>query len=225
MHKINDVFDKVYLLNLERDVDKYEVVKKKLDSLNIEFEVFKAIDGHKLNCSLLKHGNKGAVGCKMSYMQMFKNAKENNYSRILILEDDIFFLNDFINQFDVLYGDLLKIDENWKLLYFGGSNRTGQNHINFPKSKDKIQLIGNRFIASTYAIGYDSSIYDKILESENDKRAIDVIIGNDIKTNNYIFFPYLIYADVSKPSTTTDNNNKNQDFYCKLNYINKTNYF
>lgn len=45
---INEVFDKFYLINLENDIDKYQIMKSKLDKLNIKFELFKAIDGNKL---------------------------------------------------------------------------------------------------------------------------------------------------------------------------------
>ena len=73
-------------------------------------------------------------------------------------------------------------------------------------------------------MGYDSSIYDLILKSKTDNRPFDDMTGRDIREKNYIFYPYLIYPDIAKPSTTANNNNKNQDFYCKLNYINKNDY-
>jgi len=225
MISINEIFDKVYLINLENDTDKYQIMKSKLDKLNIKFELFKAIDGHKLNnCKLLNHGNKGAVGCKMSHMEIIKNAKYNNYSKILILEDDLYFWNNFNERFNSLYKNLIDIDKNWKLVYFGASNRKGKNHIHLNKMNQSVYNIGSKFITGAYAIGYDKSIYDTILKSENDNRPYDDIVGNDIKENNYIFFPYLIYPNIKKVSTTDYNNSQNQDLYCSINYINKYNY-
>ena len=231
MYTINDVFDKVYLINLEKDTDKYQIMKNKLDNLNITFELFRAIDGNNLNdCKLLTFGNKGAVGCKMSHMEIIKSAKRNNYSNILILEDDIYFWNTFNERFNSLYENLMNIDKNWKLLYFGASNRPGQKHINFTQSNQSVYKIGSKFITGAYAVGYDSSIYDIILNSECDNRPYDDIVGNDIKENNYIFFPYLIHPDVNKVSNTCNNKQYKpgstlvQEKYNKLNYIEDENY-
>lgn len=225
MVSINKVFDKVYLINLEKDTYKYKIMKNKLDNLNIKFELFKAIDGNTLeNCKLLRFGNKGAVGCKMSHMKIIENAKYNNYSKILILEDDLYFWNNFNERFNRLYKTLMDIDENWKLIYFGAHNRTGERHIDFKQINQSIHNIGTKFITGAYAIGYDKSIYDTILKSKNDNRPYDDIVGEDIQKNNYIFFPYLIYANIKKQSTTTDINSQDQKFYNKLNYINEENY-
>lgn len=225
MSSINEIFDKVYLINLERDASKYEIIKKKLDKFNINFELFKAIDGNKLkNCKLLNSGNKGAVGCKMSHMEIIKNAKYNNYSKILILEDDLYFWKNFNERFNSLYKNLMDIDKNWKLIYFGASNRVGGEHIQFTQSNQSVYNIGSKFITGAYAIGYDKSIYDTILKSENDNRPYDDIVGKDIRENNYIFFPYLIYPNIKKASTTVNNNCQDQEYYCRLNYIDKNNY-
>jgi GR25 family glycosyltransferase involved in LPS biosynthesis len=225
MISINEIFDKVYLINLENDTDKYQIMKSKLDKFNIKFELFKAIDGNKLkNCKLLRFGNKGAVGCKMSHMKIIENAKYNNYSKILILEDDLYFWKNFNERFDSLYKNLINIDKNWKLIYFGASNRTGKRHINFIQSNQSVYKIGSKFITGAYAIGYDKSLYDTILKSKNDNRPYDDIIGNDIQENNYIFSPYLIYPNIKKASSTVDNNSQNQIFYNKLNYLDKNNY-
>ena len=142
MYTINNIFDKVYLINLEKDTNKYQIMKSKLDKLNIKFELFKAIDGKKLtNCKLLKFGNKGAVGYKMSCMEIIKSAKCNNYSKILILEDDLYFLKDFIKEFDNLYKDLINLDSSWKLLYFGASNRTKKAILIFLKVTKKYNIL------------------------------------------------------------------------------------
>jgi len=225
MISINEIFDKVYLINLENDTDKYQIMKSKLDKLNIKFELFKAIDGNKLkNCKLLHFGNKGAVGCKMSHMKIIENAKYNNYSKILILEDDLYFWKNFNERFNSLYKNLMDIDKNWKLIYFGASNRINKNHINFKQINQSVYNIGSNFITGAYAIGYDKSLYDTILKNRYDNRPYDDIIGNDIQKNNYIFFPYLIYPNIKKESTTVDNNSQNQNSYNKLNYLDIKNY-
>lgn len=44
MMSINKIFDKVYLINLENDTDKYQIMKSKLDKLNIKFELFTSLE-------------------------------------------------------------------------------------------------------------------------------------------------------------------------------------
>ena len=220
MYSINNVFDKVYLINLEQDTDKYQTMKNKLDNLNIQFELFKAIDGHKLNnCKLLRVGNKGAVGCKMSHMTILRNAKKNNYSKILILEDDIYFWKTFNEQFDSLYKELMTKNKSWKVLYLGGCA-----HDPLPKTNNNIWEIGSARLYGSQAIGFDNSIYDTILQYENDRRPYDDILAESINRHNYIFRPYLIYQNVNKQSTTSTINNKDQEFFNRLNSINPNNY-
>jgi hypothetical protein len=224
MFSVNSVFDKVYLINLERDSKKYEIMKAKLDSLGIKFELFKAIDGSQLKTrKRLRFGNMGAVGCKMSHMSIIRQAKHQGLSRILVLEDDLNFWNDFNQRFDEVYSELLKMDKSWKLLYLGASNRPGRLHIRLDIG-GAVQLLGSRFITGAYAIGYDSSVYDTIIRGEHDDRPYDDIVGNDVNEGNYIVYPYLAYPDINKPSNTVDNNGKNQIEYNKMNYIDASKY-
>jgi GR25 family glycosyltransferase involved in LPS biosynthesis len=44
--KINDLVDNVYVLNLEKDLFKYNILKKKLDQKNIQHQRFVGIDGY-----------------------------------------------------------------------------------------------------------------------------------------------------------------------------------
>lgn len=224
MYSINDVFDKVYVINLKCDACKYQDIKKKLDHLCIEFELFRAIDGNELeDCELLTFGNKGAVGCKRSHMSIIRDAKRCHHSRILILEDDLYFWKGFNERFDSLYRSLVSIDPDWKTLYFGASNREGELHIDFTETNTSVYSIGERFITGAYAIGYDASVFDTILESETDNRPFDDIVGSDIQKHNYIFFPYLVYPNVGKASTTTSCN-QSQQHYNMLNYVDENMY-
>ena len=59
--------------------------------------------------------------------------------------------------------------------------------------------------------------------SEADNRPFDDIIGADIQQHNYIFFPYLVYPNVGKASTTTEFNQE-QAFYNALNDVDEALY-
>lgn len=223
MHTINNVFDKVYVVNLEHDKDKRNSMQSKLNQLNIEFEFYKAVDGSKLeNCKLLRFGNKGAIGCKCSHMEIFKQAKLEGLSKILILEDDLFFLKDFNNHFNNSYEQLLTVDKEWQVLYFGGTN---QQRKDFRQCNSIIQKLGRSRLHSTLGIAHDCKVYDTILKSEHDNRPIDDIIAEDVNDHNYMVFPFLAYQNINKASNTVDTNNRDQQWYNDLNQVDASQYF
>ena len=99
-------------------------------------------------------------------MSVIRDAKLKNHAKILVLEDDLYFWKGFNERFDALYRSLVSADPDWKVLYLGASTREGARHLDFTGSHTPVCGIGERFITGAYAIGYDASIYDTILESE-----------------------------------------------------------
>jgi glycosyl transferase family 25 len=90
MKNISDIKHAFYI-NLDSRPDRKEHVESQLAAIGINAERFKAI---KLT--------NGALGCSMSHLKIMETAKENNWDHILIVEDDIKFLNPdlFVNQFN-----------------------------------------------------------------------------------------------------------------------------
>lgn len=125
----------VALLNLRRRPDKLSFMKLKLKHVSIDdYRVFEAIDGsarHNLKiyqkyCTHCKTERRiiqspAAMGIAMSYKQMFgaylqdKNFKEGD--KVLILEDDINFHNNFNTQLQQ-YVDLIKTSD---IVYVGAN--------------------------------------------------------------------------------------------------------
>ena len=134
---VNDLVDNVYVLNLERDLYKYNILKKKLDEKNIAHERFVGVDGYNGDISLKEkvrafkklvneyeeseiwdrvvyrggeilannsgaYRSRGAVGCLISHRNLIQDAIDNKYKKILILQDDIYFHNDFEERLDKL---------------------------------------------------------------------------------------------------------------------------
>ena len=60
----------------------------------------------------------GAYGMLCSASLVLQTAKKNNYNRILLLEDDIIFHNNFNKLFE---RNISKVPNDWYLLYFGTS--------------------------------------------------------------------------------------------------------
>ena len=193
-YTINDYFDKIYCLNLDRRKDKWVSVKKRFNELQINVERFSAIDGNTLTEEeLIKYDkiNKYEIGCTLSHYQIIKNAKENNYKRILIFEDDVLFIDDF----HLLFRDKISKLENWKLFYLGGSQWQWGD----------IEFINGFYYTNhtdgTFAYAVDESIYDEILSTIriNDK-PIDFKLWDIQKKFDkqcYTSFPNLVISDVS----------------------------
>ena len=72
-----------FYINLEHRTDRKEHVTKQLTNLGLQgFERFNAI----------KMEN-GALGCSMSHLKILQTAVQNNWDHVLIVEDDITFLD------------------------------------------------------------------------------------------------------------------------------------
>ena len=198
---INDIFDNVYVLNLDRQRERYLNIKRKLDNLKIKFERFSAIDGNDIDVNIknrLRNDFKGngmieneyALGCLLSHMEIIKNAKKNKYKKILILEDDVIFHNDFKNNIT----KILSLPK-WKLLYLGSSQYNWDIEMRESYYLSKKSL-------GTFAFAIDNSVFDEILNLYNKKLSIDNIYSNYIQTKYYgecfTLYPNLIIADVSE---------------------------
>jgi len=108
MNHISDI-KHVFYINLDSRSDRKIHMEKQLTNLGITAKRFKAIQ--------LKNG---ALGCSMSHLKILQQAQLNNLDHVLILEDDILFLNPpiFINQLNKFLSNHKKFD----VLLFAGNN-------------------------------------------------------------------------------------------------------
>ena len=59
----------------------------------------------------------GSRGCFMSHLGIARNAQQAGYGRVLILEDDVNFSNDFVRRSGALLHELMS--RRWNMLYLG----------------------------------------------------------------------------------------------------------
>lgn len=169
MHLLDTLFDKIFIINLDNRPEKWEKCLENLKKHDIKnYERFSAIRPqisqvpvtyyNKLVFGHFKDDPKyicGAVGCKMSHHTVIKMAKERNYKKILILEDDF----EFAENLDSVLADHEKLIRNlpWDMLYFGGNHLTTLHHVN----KNLYRAIS---INTTHAYAINSSIFDMVLD-------------------------------------------------------------
>lgn len=77
-----EFIDKIFYINLEKRTDRKEQIEKELNTFDLKFERFSAIETPTF----------GILGCGLSHLKVLKIAKERNYKNVLILEDDFTFL-------------------------------------------------------------------------------------------------------------------------------------
>jgi GR25 family glycosyltransferase involved in LPS biosynthesis len=195
---VNDFFDQVYLINLKRRPDKLKLCQELFAKLNIKYKIFEALDFingipedypyKPIEGSFLGNYAPGAFGCYASHLEVIKDAKKNNYNKILIFEDDVAACDNFVSLFSQKIKDL---PEDWKLFYLGASGHTG-----VPKKRvtDHISQTFESFTTGSY--GVHSSIYDTILESEKAAdKTIDLFLVRHVQSNNpcYIVTPTIMW--------------------------------
>jgi glycosyl transferase family 25 len=152
--KINTWFDAIYLINLDRRPERLDKALKQLEAHGIDNVLrFPAIDGNTLE----KHPtlNAGQLGCTVSHLLILHHAKDNNFKRILIFEDDIVLGDDF-NQ--VLNQAIDELPEDWCMFYMGGNHFKGVENY----SDALVKLKGT---LTTHAIAINQTFFDKAIET------------------------------------------------------------
>ena len=119
-----NTIDKIFIINLDKDIDRLNDSYKQLKKYNINnYERYPAINGNKLsNNELNKYtsilgkiiASKSMVGCGISHINIWKKIVNEKINRCLILEDDFILVDDFLNKFNNL---IVKIPINTDLLF------------------------------------------------------------------------------------------------------------
>ena len=99
----------IFYINLDRRTDRKEYIEQQLKMLNWQATRFPAI----------LHKN-GSIGCSLSHLTLLKYARNNNLDHILILEDDVTFLNpaSFLNSLN----NFLLNHKDFDVLLLAGNN-------------------------------------------------------------------------------------------------------
>lgn len=198
----NNIFDKVYVINLEHSKDRLDMIRKQLKRENITFERYPAVNGSLLNKEkLIRDGKltyekmtKGAIGCYLSHYNIWKKELDKG-NNILVLEDDVILCKNLLNKFNEIYK---QIPKDWDIIYLGASNIYGKKigkNIVVPIKSEK---------GSTFNTG----MYGMLIN----KKALPILINESMPINNnidqyiknYLFKKLNVYFIVS-PLITHNN--------------------
>jgi glycosyl transferase, family 25 len=133
---LNNFFDHIYVITIERAKDRHIRIEKELEGLN--YEMFFGKDKQFFSIEELKSANiydeelaqrhhryhksmhAGQIGCAWSHVEVYKDIIAKGYERALILEDDVVIDQRFIFTAIEVLGHL---PQDWELLYLGFAER------------------------------------------------------------------------------------------------------
>lgn len=122
---INNIFDAVYVINLDRAVDRLKDIDGKLKKIGIRYTRISAVEGRKLSVDEIKAESSsscanfciyGAIGCALSHKKIWKDVVKRNYQKVLILEDDANFADNFDQRF---LSSWKAVPNDWELVHLG----------------------------------------------------------------------------------------------------------
>ncbi len=122
---LNTYFDKIFYINLKSDITRNENICLEFQKNEItNFERFEAIELTSIpDHSRYRNFNKKdlkyiltSLSCRASHIECVRLAKQRKYSKILIFEDDVVFLQNP----NALLAQNANILNDWDMLYFGG---------------------------------------------------------------------------------------------------------
>lgn len=198
MIKINDYFDKIYCINLDRATDRWSNCKKQFNLYNINVNRFSAIESENGKNGLLK----GEIGCMKSHYEIIKKASEENLKNVFILEDDAVLVDNFNEVFDKMIN---QVPDDWDFIYLGGNHVGGLDKIS-----DNIYKM--KFTYTTHAIGIKNTMFNSIIETlKKEEKQVDVYYAMMMQyCNAYVIKPHLSYQ--RDGFSYIQNGNRNYNF-------------
>lgn len=170
-----DFFDNIYLVNLVKRTDRLLQSVEHLDEYDIPYTLFNAVEKEN-----------GAEGLRDTMNLIFEDAIQNNYSNILVLEDDCLFITEKIWVDETMKNVVKELPENYWLCYLGGQATGGFQNFYTSHLLPVIKFF------STHAVMYSKQGIKEIL-SINLGFPIDNWICENIQTqgNCYCTYPML----------------------------------
>lgn len=187
---INQYFENIYCINLQRRTDRWEECLNEFKKHDLNVDRFDAADGN--NFEPTSNLSSGQVGTVYSHLNVLQRAKEQNLNNVLILEDDIQFDENFVSLFNEWSSE---IPDDWDMILFGG------NHIgNNPWSPGKLIKVTEHVYKVTHSLALHcyavkNTVYDKLIKSlsEMNSPADNAVAKVQKEINCYIIRPHLAW--------------------------------
>jgi len=195
----------IIVISLKRAEERRKIMKHQLKQINQNSIIIDAVDGSLLSDEeknkklCLVDGYRfgelfkpGEIACTMSHINAIKYAKEHNFNKVIVLEDDVILAEDFDKRINLLEKMLPK---KWDHIYLSG--------IPAPEPPFSITMFASLqksvFTQCTHSMLINSSAYDKIIsklslfETTTDDIYCDMVSKNELIS--YTLYPFVTYAN------------------------------
>jgi len=174
---LHNYYDEAFFINLPERTDRLQEIQSELNRVHISANKFQAIKPSSPAFGL----RIGQLGCILSHLEVIKNASKRNLNSVLIMEDDVIFIEKFNEVIPNFIKQLLEIPK-WDLLYIGFR----QNGPYEYKTRNIVKLQG---ALCTHAYIIRKSIFNLVIEEfKRDPTTIDVIYNRICPVINAIAF-------------------------------------
>lgn len=164
MIKVNDYFDYIYCMNLDKRPDRWEEAIQQFKMNKIVAHRFRAFNGKNIYRGQ-KPIRSGEFGCLFTHLSILLDARSNNYEKVLIFEDDVELHKDFEK---IASEFLQEIPDNWDMIYFGAN--TAKN--NGTKISSRVNIASSLLGGHAYAV--KNTVYDRLIHAlENEPYQVD----------------------------------------------------
>lgn len=203
---VHITWDRILIINLAKRPERKAHMEKQLELSGLtNYEFVEAIDGTdkkiqsiykkiKLttSCPIITSGH---FACLLSHIKAIKTALERNYSNVMILEDDINFIEGFVNKIKQI-----KVPGDFNMIYLGGLIYKKKIFLNSWAKTDKIM--------GAYAYILNKSLY-KVLLDDLEKKLdyVDVYYTKYIQSQTK-YNVYLLDDLVKTTIDSTDTSSK-----------------
>lgn len=224
-----DNFDKIYILNLRKDKNRRLHMKKRMEFFDItNYEFFDAIDGSILTpiweTTKIKYpffSNPNYLGCALSHLAIYKDAIQNNFERILILEDDVRF-NRNLHENSKWIKEAINQEENIDLIHLGFiplSDDLSQWDYNIYNDRflTNPHLFKSKNLWGLFSYSISNFLMNKILEDYNKNFPMELdryFVNKIFKTYNCIGITPQFFAH--------EDNNSNNSMKYETNMLQKS---
>lgn len=155
MNMLNDRFDKIFCINLDRRTDRWSEASSLFERFGLSVERIPGIEN-----------TKPWNGLRLTVIGIFERAIEQNHKHILIFEDDIDWPEDFYQRFETCWSSL---PDDWHMFYFSAA------HQHWPPIYNQY-LFKLTWSTAAHAIAFKRSCFETVLSAlKASEDAIDVI--------------------------------------------------
>jgi len=177
---INDYFDIIYCINLDKRFDKWKQCEVEFAKNNLTVTRIPGIvTPHHINISPAE------MGCNLSHALCLQKMIENNFKRALILEDDVVFIQNGIHGVQKYWDNAMPdIPKEWNQLYLSG------NHIARPQSINSSYISRIRGTLTTTSYGISLEHAKKMFPIiKRGEKQVDVCYKDNQEDGCYAFTP------------------------------------